>query len=128
MIELLVAIVIVAVLATMTLYAANALRERSRKTGTRALLHRVGIALDEYYNKHNKYPPVQGQGDFRWVRKLLAETNLSLSPREWKDNVLIDAWKTPIRYKVLTNPDGYILISAGPDQEFGTDDDIELRK
>lgn len=42
---------------------------------------------------------------------------------------IIDPWATPIRYEFPGThnnvEDGYDLSSAGPDQEFGTDDDIK---
>ena len=38
--------------------------------------------------------------------------------------VLIDAWLTPMRFEPTDNPPYYNLHSAGPDQQWGTDDDL----
>ena len=135
LVELLVAISLIVVLVTAMIFAANALRERSRKISTRSLLDRVSLSLEEYHRKYNKYPedPSVGaayQPDQRkfWVKRLLARTNLSLSENEWKDNKLLDAWGNEIRYKRLSEPSGFVLHSNGPDETSGTSDDIEVRK
>ncbi len=46
-----------------------------------------------------------------------------------KEGVIIDSWHTPLHYTfpgVLSGvEDGFDLVSAGPDKEFGTKDDIK---
>jgi prepilin-type N-terminal cleavage/methylation domain-containing protein len=37
---------------------------------------------------------------------------------------LVDAWETPLRWHVDTHMGAIFIISAGPDQAFGTDDDL----
>jgi hypothetical protein len=43
-----------------------------------------------------------------------------------KDEYWRDAWETRIQF--IPGTDGYRLVSAGPDQLFGTADDIQFRK
>jgi len=38
-------------------------------------------------------------------------------------NVFVDAWRTPLRIDILTS-DKIVLESAGPDKQWGTDDDL----
>lgn len=54
----------------------------------------------------------------------------SVAPAKWKaayaHQDTNDAWKTPIRYTAPAMPSGkdFTLLSAGPDAEFGTSDDV----
>ena len=43
---------------------------------------------------------------------------------ELRTDTLYDAWLTPLKYTPADNPSNYNLDSAGPDRQWGTDDDI----
>ena len=57
LIELLVVIAIIAVLIALLLPAVQQAREAARRTQCKSQLKQIGLALANYHDTHNKFPP-----------------------------------------------------------------------
>jgi prepilin-type N-terminal cleavage/methylation domain-containing protein len=82
LIELLVVIAIIAILIALLLPAVQQAREAARRTQCRNNLHQIGLALHNYHDSHNVFPPATisapGYG-FTWlafILPMLDETSL----------------------------------------------------
>jgi prepilin-type N-terminal cleavage/methylation domain-containing protein len=89
LIELLVVIAIIGLLASIVLVSLNSTRAKARDTRRIADLNQVIVALEMYYDAHNKYPPETCAGSWKsvWERVmtiLVDEDLLSVIPRDTK--------------------------------------------
>ena len=82
LIELLVVIAIIAILVALLLPAVQQAREAARRTGTRNNLKQIALALHNYHDTHNTFPPgwigatagrpdVEGTAGWGWASMLL---------------------------------------------------------
>jgi prepilin-type N-terminal cleavage/methylation domain-containing protein len=140
-IELLVVIAIISVLAGMLLGGIMMVRGRGAQTKVRALVERLQAACLQYEGDYGEYPP--GAGGVMSAEDLYG---CLTSPR-WRgmqdfgeDDVadtdenekleIVDHWKQPISYYHHRSYSGaprattFRIVSAGPDGEEGTADDI----
>ena len=80
---------------------------------TQGELDRIATDLVDYEDKYFKFPEAREFDE--WMDERYADPNLTR-----------DAWNTPYRLRAGSRTT-YYVISAGPDQEFGTDDDLQAR-
>lgn len=80
---------------------------------TRARMETNQYLLDRYFSGHRSFPDA--------LRAVLPA-----DPTEWLSNYTHDAWGKPFRYTRKGND--YELVSAGPDREFGTADDLRATR
>lgn len=140
LIEVLMAVIIVAVLATMVITVTSSIDNRSKEEATEAVFSLLETALQEYYDYWKSFPEpaapsypttsaaLYGQlystpGAREILDKL--ESKLIKSNPVSTDKIQInDPWGTVIDYRY--NPDNTFpeLVSAGPDKIFGNGDDI----
>ena len=112
LIEILVAVAIIATLAAIAVPALMSNVAEARVTAARELIGGVETALNMYNMKHGAYPDT--------LEPLTQET-------AEEDALLqgdyVDPWGTELRYE-RRGKKRPLLTSAGPDKEFDTEDDI----
>lgn len=110
MLELTLAIAIMAILMTAASIALIPRVLRAKDTVTRNTMKTVEQSLDEYRAFNNQYPATLAQ---------LAPEYIKEAPK--------DGWKRDFQYRAPgAGGMPYDLISAGDDGEFGTSDDIDI--
>ena len=118
LIEILVVVAIIGMLGAVAVPAYMNHVKESRIETTRLLISNVELALQTYNMKHGKYP------DSLEV--------LTQAPDEDSDPLLdgepVDPWGNELKYEKPSGKKRPIIISAGPDGEFGNDDDIKNKE
>ena len=128
LIELLLVVVIIGILAAIVVPKLTGRTEEAQIGATKATMTNVRTALGLYETDNGKYPTHE-QG----LVALIEKPPTAPEPKKWRKYldtsiVPLDAWDKPLEYKNPgeKNPDGYDLISGGPDEKVGTDDDIVM--
>jgi len=124
LLEIIIVIAIIASLSAVVVVNVVAQQEKANIQQTEIQLENLGTPLGIYRTDNRSYPTAD-QG-------LDALVDNPGSARNWRgpyvkdENAIIDLWDTAIQY----DRDGsrFRLTSAGPDQEFGTEDDIIVPK
>lgn len=117
--ELLVVIGIIIVIASSVLTVVPGLHERSQVKATKALMNRLEIALEQYYNDNRSYPAT-GIED---LKKALvpsdptAKRYIEFGDSEVEDNNILDEWGDAFVYTYpgTQNTSSFDLYSTGPD-------------
>jgi len=125
LIELLLVVVIIGVLAAIMLPNFAGRTEEARKTRAKTEIEStLGLALDMFEADTGSYPKTE-QGLNALIEKPQQLTNWH-GPYIKKSNSFEDPWKNKYQYQCpgQHNTLGYDLISAGPDGQLGTEDDI----
>ncbi len=136
LLEVLVVMAIASILTALALPVYSKARGRALVVKTKTVIASLEAALSMYGTDFGDYPHFDGEGSNILVKLLQGPVDSN----NWKgpymrfrledldsNNNILDAWKTPITYKY---PQGiysnipYIIVSAGPDRSFETDDDI----
>jgi len=136
LLEVLVVMAIASILTALALPVYSKVRGRALVVKTKTVIASLEAALSMYGTDFGDYPHFDGEGSNILVKLLQGPVDSN----NWKgpymrfrledldsNNNILDAWKTPITYKY---PQGiysnipYIIVSAGPDRSFETDDDI----
>ena len=79
---------------------------------TKKEISRISDRLEEWNEKFGNYPIN--------LRELIGVNPIQ---KQWE----LDAWNRPYKYSVKQNQKGFLIISAGYDGEFGTEDDIKSK-
>ena len=152
LVEILVVLTIITVLASMVFKATSGLGKRSQERRQRAAFVLLDSALDAYYEAKDSFPVSGLLSDYTddddWRRdnvELLYESLyavpsarthlLKLPPKrldQWQGaanavHLIYDVWGTVLSYECVEGSAFPILLSAGPDKTFGTDDDVRNR-
>ncbi len=125
LIELLLVVVIIGVLAAIMVPSLSGRSEEARITRAKTEIEStLGLALDMFEADASSYPTTE-LGLEALVRKPEQIANWR-GPYIKKTNNFQDPWKNRYHYQFpgQHNTSGYDLISAGPDGQLGTDDDI----
>lgn len=127
LIELLLVMVILAVLAALVLPKFTGRTEDANKTAAQTQISSLfSVALDLYEADNGRYPTTaQGLAALRTLPTAAPE------PKKWKgpylkSDIPDDPWGNAYIYRSpgQKNPDGYDIVSPGPDGREGTEDDI----
>lgn len=135
--EILVSIFILSVIAALSLPVLNRARNKTLIAKTKAIINTIEASLSLYETDFGDYP----HSDENNSSKILVEKLQGLCNDErWhgpyirlkkedidEDGNIVDAWKNPIIYKYPQDEYEnipFLLLSAGPDRKFGTEDDI----
>lgn len=134
--EILVVMVIIALLVSAAVPMYRKSRVRALVVKTESLISSLEAGLSCYGTDLGDYPEFDGEGSSILVEQLQGP----VESRHWKgpymrfksddvdkNNNVLDAWKTPLSYMYpqdIHSNVPYMIVSAGPDRRFGTDDDI----
>lgn len=125
LIELLLVVVIIGILAAIMVPSFSGRTEEARKTRARTEIEStLGLALDTFEADTGSYPTTE-QGLEALIGQPQAVQNWR-GPYVKKSNFFEDPWRHRYHYQYpgQYNVYGYDLISAGPDGQLGTEDDI----
>jgi prepilin-type N-terminal cleavage/methylation domain-containing protein len=143
LVEMLVVLGIIVVLAGVVVTVTLRVDTQSKENALRTAFALVGSALREYYDAKGQFPP-QAERDsanaLTHVEAMYQELRLVPAARQVLDKLspgvvkneggsvdlrsIRDPWGTVTDYVYLPNDTFPELISAGPDRQFGTGDDI----
>lgn len=118
LIEILVAVAIIGILGTVATMSITSSLEKAKGTAAKEAVGNIKGAVMNYYLQNKKYPTdlhalIEAKGDEEPVL-------------DGGEGALEDPWGT--EYKLERNGKKVVVISAGPDTEFGSDDDIRSDK
>ena len=118
LIEILVAVAIIGILGTVAVMNITANLEKAKMTAAKEAVNNIKAAVTNYYLQYKKYPSdlnalIEKKGDDEPVL-------------DGGEGALEDPWLTDYKYE--KNGKNIVIISAGPDRDFGTDDDIRSDK
>ncbi len=118
LVELLVVVAILGILGTIAIQNVKAHIDKANETAARASVQTVSEAVTSYYIKNKKMPSSLTQ---------LTEGSDDDPPiLEGGDKAINDPWDNELKYEQKGKR--FVVISAGPDGEFGTEDDIRSDK
>jgi general secretion pathway protein G len=123
LVELLLVLVILATLAALVLPKFTGRTEQARTTAVQTQISTFGTALDAYEVDTGRYP--SGGDGLEMLLSPPGDVSGWRGPY-LKSAIPLDPWGNPYGYEYpgRNNPTGYDLISAGPDGQLGTADDI----
>lgn len=114
LIEILVAVAIIGILGAVAVTNVIASIEKAKQTAAKEAVGVMSNAVTQYYLQYKKYP--------NDLSDLIRENGDSEPILDGGEGALEDPWGT--EYKLEKKGKRYVIVSAGPDMEFGNDDDI----
>jgi len=120
LVELLVVVAILGILGAVAVTNVTGHIESTRKTAAKTAVDNIKGAVTTYMlNKKKATPPSD--------LKVLVEASGDEEPAlDGGEGALVDPWDT--EFKIEVKGKKFVIISAGPDTEFGTEDDIRSDK
>ena len=120
LVELLVVVAILGILGAIGMQGVTGHIEKTRKTAAKTGVDTIKGAITNYMiDKKKSTPPSD--------LKVLIEADGDEEPfLDGGEGALVDPWDTD--YKLEVKGKRFVVISAGPDTEFGTEDDIRSDK
>jgi prepilin-type N-terminal cleavage/methylation domain-containing protein len=139
LVEMLIVVAVIAILATMVVGLAGRIDTQSKERALKSTFTLLDSALQEYYEYWNAFPdpnmnppyPTHSAALYGQLystptsRKILGKIN----PKLIRDNPpqIYDLWGMPLDYIYVPSDNFPLLVSAGPDRNLGTGDDISSR-
>ncbi|MDT8300853.1 MAG: type II secretion system protein [Sedimentisphaerales bacterium] len=147
LVEILVAVAIIAILATMVIGIASRINDQTKERGLESTFTLLESALQEYCEGTGKFPEqpeknfanalIHSEYLYRELdlipesRKILGRVTESLVKNEYgtidTPPEIYDPWGMVIDYIYVAGNNFPELLSAGPDKTFGTADDISSK-
>ena len=118
LIEILVAVAIIGILGTVAIVNVMSNLESAKATAAQESVNNIKNAVLTYNLKYKKYPSD--------IRDLIKEDSDGNAAMDGGEGALEDPWGSEYKYERKGNK--ILVYSAGPDGEFGTDDDIRSDK
>lgn len=118
LIEILVAVAIIGILGTVATISITKNIEKAKATAAREAVNNIKGAVTNYYLQNKKYPSDLNQ--------LITASGDDEPILEGGEGALEDPWGSDYKYE--RNGKRIAVVCAGPDGEFGTDDDIRSDK
>lgn len=124
LIELLLVVAILAILASVVVPRIAGRSEQARKAAAATDIANMGVALDAFEVDCGRYPTTE-----EGLRALVEQPSgvKNWNSQGYLKNVKNDQWGNPYQYRFpgTHNTKSYDLYSFGPDQQDGTEDDID---
>jgi len=111
--EILVAVAIIGILGTVAVQSVTSNIEKAKQTAADESVRNIANAVTQYYLANKKYP-----NDLKELTVAKGDEEPVLSGGE---GALEDPWGNEYKYEKKGKK--FVIISAGPDGEFGNDDD-----
>ena len=118
LIEILVAVAIIGILGTVAIVNIQSSMDGAKVTAATESVDNISKSIVTYNIKYRKYPSD--------IKDLIKEDSDGLAVLDGGEGVLEDPWGN--EYRMEKKGKKYVIISAGPDGEFSTDDDIRSDK
>lgn len=118
LVELLVVVAILGILGTIAIQNVTEHLKKANETAAKASVDSLKEAVTTYYINNSKLPTSLSQ--------LVEGSDDKPAILEGGEGALIDPWNN--EYKYETRGKRFTIISAGPDGDFGTEDDIRSDK
>ena len=118
LIEILVAVAIIGIMGTVAVMNITANIEKAKVTATKEAVVNIKNAVINYYMQSKRYPSD--------LNALITASGDDEPILDGGEGALEDPWGT--EYKYERNGKKVVIISAGPDTSFGTEDDIRSDK
>ena len=120
LVELLVVVAILGILGAVAVTNVTGHIESTRKTAAKTAVDNIKGAVTTWMLSHKKsQPPID--------LKVLVDASGDEEPAlDGGEGALVDPWDND--YKIETKGKRFVIISAGPDGEFGSEDDIRSDK
>lgn len=119
LVELLVVVAILGILATIAIQNIGGNIDDTNKTAAQASVRSIDDAVVTYKLKHNGRLP-------NTIRDLIDDSGDKEPILKGGEGAIQDPWGT--EYKLEKKGTKYYVVSAGPDTQFGTEDDIRSDK
>ena len=116
--EILVAVAIIGILGTVAVQQVTSNIEKAKVTAAKEAVDNIKNAVTTYYLNNKKYPSD--------LKDLVKENSDGEAVLEGGEGALEDPWGIEFKYEKKGKK--IVVISAGPDMEFGNDDDIRSDK
>ena len=116
LIEILVAVAIIGILGAVAVQTVTNNIEKAKLTAAKESVDNIANAVTSYYLSYKKHP-----SDLHDLIKEIGDDEPILKGGE---GALEDPWGTEYKYEKKSGK-RFVVISAGPDMEFGTADDID---
>lgn len=122
LVELLLVLAILALMAGIVLPKLVGSRKTAEVKTTITQIGAFKEALEMFEVDNGQFP--QGKNGLNDL--VVKPRNASKDWHQYLEKIPVDPWGTPYAYEFpgRHNPNGYDISSAGPDKQFGTDDDI----
>ena len=120
LVELLVVVAILGILGAVAVQNITGNIESSRKTAAKTAVDNIKSAITTWMIKNKKSTPPSS------LEVLIKEDGDEEPILDGGEGALVDPWDT--EYKLEGKGKRFVVISAGPDTQFGTDDDIRSDK
>ncbi|MBO6066652.1 MAG: type II secretion system protein GspG [Kiritimatiellae bacterium] len=118
LVELLVVVAILGILGTIAIQNVKSHIDKANETAAKSTVQSVSEAVTSYYIKNKKLPGSLNQ---------LTEGSDDDPPiLEGGDKAINDPWDNELKLEI--HGKRFVVISAGPDGEFGNDDDVRSDK
>ena len=125
LVEMLIVVVIIGILVTVVVGVSRMVIARAANEKTRMYMQTIMLAIDAYHEATGNYP-AEGNLYQQLIAVPAAKKRLSALPDDAvKDNVFVDGFEKHMYYFRTGGIGGLpVLISAGADRTFDTEDDI----
>jgi general secretion pathway protein G len=118
LVEIIIAIAIVGIMAAVAVPNINKNIKRARISAARQLISTAAQATTTYSLDHSGKTPASQDA---WIEALTGGDDPEI---EGGADALNDPWGEPLKYEKVGKGSRFKITSAGPDGEFGTDDDL----
>jgi general secretion pathway protein G len=120
LVELLLVVVIIGILAGMLYPSLAGRSQQARVARAKSDLRTQGLAVDMFEQDVGRFPTAE-----EGLKALMEDPGVPGWHGPYLRQLKDDPWGNPYSYQMdPTNPRNYVMSCAGPDGQFGTEDDI----